>query len=348
MRQVAIYAIVALGDKTGAAVEYLEFGNSDLRVSRMGLGCFGMSGAYGPADDDESIATIHRAMELGVNFLDTSASYGQGHNHRVIGKAIKGRRDQVVIHSKSGTIRTPDGGSLAEGSGSAERLQELCEVSLKNLGIDCLDVFCMSRIDPTVPVEDSVGGMARLIEQGKTRYISLSEASPESVRRGFAVHPLVSLQFEYSLWSRDPEQGHIEACRALGIGFMAYAPLGYGFLAASFHQPGDIPSGDHRLRLPRFQAGNFERNVSLVRVIEDVAAGIGATPAQIAIAWVLAQGDDIIPIPGSKSRRHLEENLKALEITLDGDDLARLDAAFTPDAAAGTRYDAAGMQRVNR
>ena len=329
-------------------MEYLKFGNSDLRVSRMGLGCYGMSGAYGAADDDESIATIHRAIELGVNFLDTSASYGQGHNHQVIGKAIKGRRDQVVIHSKSGTIRAPDGSSVAEGSGSAERLLELCERSLKNLGIDCLDVFCMSRVDPTVPVEDSVGAMARLVEAGKTRYISLSEASPDSVRRGFAVHPLVSLQFEYSLWSRDPEQGHIETCRELGIGFMAYAPLGYGFLAASFHVPGDIPSGDHRLRLPRFQAGNFEQNVGLVRVIEDVAADKGATPAQIAIAWVLAQGDDIIPIPGSKSRRHLEENLKALEITLDADDLSRLGTAFPPDAAAGTRYDAAGMLRVNR
>lgn len=329
-------------------MEYRKFGNSDLEVSRMGLGCFGMSGAYGPADDRESIATIHRAMELGVNFLDTSASYGQGHNHRIIGEAIKGRRDEVVIHSKSGTIRKPEGGSQAEGSGAPERMQEICEGSLKNLGIDCLDMFCLSRVDPTVPIEETVGAMARLVEQGKTRYISLSEASVESVRRGFKVHPLVSLQFEYSLWSRDPEQDHIETCRELGMGFMAYAPLGYGFLAAAFHKHGDIPENDHRLRLPRFQEDNFDHNVALVQAIEDIAAAKGATTAQIAIAWVLTQGEDITPIPGSKSRRHLEDNLGALEISLGPDDLARLETTFVPEAAAGTRYDAAGMQRVNR
>ncbi|MHA1108850.1 MAG: aldo/keto reductase [Alphaproteobacteria bacterium] len=329
-------------------MEYRKFGNSDLEISAMGLGCFGMSGAYGPADDTESVATIHRAMELGVNFFDTSASYGQGHNHRIVGEAIRGRRDQVVIHSKSGTIRKAEGGSQAEGSGTPDRLREICEISLKNLGIDCLDVFCLSRVDPTVAIEETVGGMARLIEQGKTRYISLSEASAETVRRGYAVHPLVSLQYEYSLWSRDPEQGHIEACRELGMGFMAYAPLGYGFLAASFRSHGDVPENDHRLRLPRFQEDNFEHNVALVKTVEDIAGDKGATTAQIAIAWVLAQGADITPIPGSKSRVHLEDNLGALEITLGSDDLARLEAVFSPGAAAGARYDAAGMQRVNR
>lgn len=329
-------------------MEYVKFGHTDLRVSRMGLGCYGMSGAYGEADDAQSIATIHRAIELGVNFLDTSASYGRGHNHQVIGKAIKGRRDEVVIHSKSGTVRTADGRSIAEGSGTPERLREICEASLAGLGIETLDMFCMSRVDPTVPIEESVGGMARLIEQGKTRHISLSEASVDSVRRGFATHKLASLQYEYSLWSRDPEPDHVAACSELGMSFMAYAPLGYGFLSATLRRHGDLPEDDSRQKFPRFQAENFDHNMGLVKTVEDVAEGRGATPAQIAIAWVLGRGDHIVPIPGSKSITHLEENLAALEIELDTDECARLDAAFAPGAAAGARYNAAGMARVNR
>ena len=328
-------------------MQYTTFGNSDLRVSRIGLGCYGMSGAYGPADDTESIATIHRAIELGVNLLDTSASYGQGHNHELIGKAIKGRRHEVVIHSKTGTIRDPKRGSIAEGSGTPARLKKVCEESLTRLGIETLDVFCMSRTDPSVPIEDSVGAMAQLITEGKTRTISLSESATGTVRRGFEAHPLAALQFEYSLWSRDPEQeGQIEACRELGMALMAYSPLGYGFLTGAYRRPDDVP--DSRRRFPRFQAENFAHNAALVVRIGEIAAEKDATAAQIALAWLLAQGTDIIPIPGSKSRAHLEENLAATEIELGPDDLARLDAAFPADAAAGTRYPEAGMARVNQ
>ncbi len=327
-------------------MQYTTFGNSDLRVSRIGLGCYGMSGAYGPADDTESIATIHRAIELGVNLLDTSASYGQGHNHELIGKAIKGRRDEVVIHSKTGTIRDPERGSIAEGSGTPERLKQVCEGSLARLGIETLDVFCMSRTDPSVPIEDSVGAMAELITEGKTRTISLSESATDTVRRGFKAHPLAALQYEYSLWSRDPEQGQLKACRELGMALMAYSPLGYGFLTGAFRRLDDVP--DSRRRFPRFQAENFAHNAALVARIGEIAAKNGATAAQIALAWLLAQGTDIIPIPGTKSRAHLEENLAATEIELGPDDLARLDASFPADAAAGTRYPEAGMERVNQ
>jgi len=305
-----------------------------------------MSGAYGPADDTESIATIHRAIEFGVNLLDTSASYGQGHNHQLIGKAIRGRRHEVVIHSKTGTIRHPERGSIAEGSGTPARLKKVCEESLQRLGIETLDVFCMSRTDPSVPIEDSVGAMAQLITEGKTHTISLSESATGTVRRGFEAHPLAALQFEYSLWSRDPEQGQIEACRELGMALMAYSPLGYGFLTGAYRRPDDVP--DSRRRFPRFQAENFAHNAALVARISEIAAEKGATAAQIAIAWLLAQGTDIIPIPGSKSRAHLEENLAATEIELGPDDLARLDASFPADAAAGTRYPEAGMERVNQ
>ena len=328
-------------------MRYTTFGNSGVRVSRIGLGCYGMSGAYGPADDTESIATIHRAIELGVNLLDTSASYGQGHNHDVIGKAIAGRRDEVFIHSKTGTIRDPVRGSIAEGSGTPARLKQVCEESLKRLGIETLDSFCMSRTDPSVPIEESVGAMAELIAEGKTRYISLSESATDTLRRGFDTHPLTALQYEYSLWSRDPEQGgQIEACRELNMALMAYSPLGYGFLTGAFAKAGDVP--DSRQRFPRFQAENIDHNAALVARLGEFAAGKGATAAQIAIAWLLAQGDDIVPIPGSKSRGHLEENLAAAEIELDADDLARLDGLFGLDAAAGTRYPETGMKRVNQ
>ena len=328
-------------------MDYRAFGRSGIEVSRIGLGCYGMSGAYGAADDGESIATIHRAVDLGVNLLDTSASYGQGHNHRLIGRAIRDRRDKVFIHSKTGSIRTSGGLSIADGSGAPERLRAVCEQSLANLGIETLDVFCLSRVDPTVPIEDSVGAMARLVDQGKTRFIGLSEAAPDTLRRAAAVHPLVSLQFEYSFWSRDPEDGHHAACRDLDLALMAYAPLGYGFLTGRLAGPGALADGDARRRFPRFEAANFELNRKRLSDIENIAREKAATPAQLALAWLLARGTDVFPIPGCKSRGHLEENLGALEIELSPADLAAIEGVFPNGAAAGARYPDDAMKRVN-
>jgi aryl-alcohol dehydrogenase-like predicted oxidoreductase len=328
-----------------------RFGNSDLTVSAIGLGCYGMSGVYGPADDAESIATIRRALDLGVNFLDTSASYGQGHNHRLIGEAIRGRRHDVIIHSKSGSPR--DGGPDAvRGGGDPRYLRQTCEQSLKNLGIDTLDVFCMSRVDPNVPIEESVGGMAELVNEGKTRFISLSESSVESVRRGSAVHPLVSLQMEYSLFSRDAEeQGQIDACKELGMAMMAYAVLGRGILSDQVPKVEELAADDVRQRLPRFQSVNIEKNLGLRSAIETIARRKSATLAQLSIAWPMAQGKRagvfIVPIPGAKSRKHIEENVCAAEIVLTAEDLAEIDRILPPGAASGTRYPIGQMHRLN-
>jgi len=324
------------------------FGNTGESLSRIGLGCFSMSGAYGAADDAESIATIHRAIDLGVTLLDTSASYGRGHNHRLIGEALKGgMREKVFIHSKTGTIRADDGSSVARGSGTPDRLSQVCETSLKNLGIETLDAFCLSRVDPTVPIEETVGAMAKLVEEGKTRFIALSEAAAGTLRRAMEVHPLVSLQYEYSLWTRDVESGHLAACDELDLGLMAYAPLGYGFLAGTVGGRDALEEGDTRHKFPRFANENAAANRERVEAIRKVAAAHGATPAQICIAWVLARGGNVFPIPGCKRRTHLEENLKALDIALTAEDLAALDAAFPPGAAAGDRYPPDGMARVN-
>ena len=313
-------------------MEYVRFGTTGFEVSRMGLGCMSMSGAYGPSDDAEAIATLHRAFDLGVNFLDTSASYGNGHNHDLIRRALQGRRERVFIHSKSGSIRTDDGRSL--GGGSPEYLTMVCERSLKSLDIETLDVFCLSRVDAGVPIEESVGAMARLVEQGKTRYIALSEAGPESIRRANSVHPIVSLQMEYSLWSREAENGNIAACLEHGMGFMAYSVLGRGFLAGLFHTLDDLPAADNRRSSSRFQPGSMDSSLQVLSAVEALAKEKRATPAQIALAWALAQGADIIPIPGCKSRAHLEEDLGALEIELDKDDRARLDAVAPPSGGA--------------
>ena len=311
----------------------------------MGIGCMGMSGSRGQADDAESIATLHRAFDLGVNFLDTSASYGNGHNHELIGKAIRGRRERVVIHSKSGSPRAPDR-SGDRGGGSPEYLIQTCEESLRRLGVDTLDIFCMSRVDPNTPIEESVGGMARLVEQGKARYIALSEASAASIRRAISVHPIVSLQIEYSLWTREPEEaGNVEACREFGMGLMAYSPLGRGFLAGAFHDLEDLPDGDNRRDHPRLQPGNLEHNLKLLAQIEEMAQEKSVTPAQLALAWLMAQGPDVVPIPGIRTRQHLEENLKAIDVKLTGDDLAWIDAIMPPGAAAGPRTR--DMHRVN-
>jgi aryl-alcohol dehydrogenase-like predicted oxidoreductase len=325
-------------------MEYRKFGSTELEVSRLGVGCMSMSGVYGPADDAESIATLHRAFDLGINFLDTSASYGNGHNHELLAKALKGRRGRIVIHSKSGSPRAADASGQRSGS-SPEYLTQNCEQSLKRLGIECLDLFCMSRVDPKVPVEESVGAMARLVEQGKTRYIGLSEASANSIRRARKIHPIASLQMEYSLWSRDPEGGNIQACREFGMGFMAYSPLGRGFFAGAVRDRTDIAGNDSRSNHPRFQPGNLEQNLKLFARFDDLARKKAATPAQLALAWLLAQGEDIIPIPSNKSRQHLEENLQALDINLSKEDLERLNGLFPPGAAAGTRTR--DMDRVN-
>ena len=329
-------------------MEYAIFGNTGEKLSRVGLGCFSMSGAYGVADDAESIATIHRAIDLGVTLLDTSASYGRGHNHQLIGKALKGGlRSKVFIHSKTGTIRADDGASVAQGSGTPDRLRQVCETSLGNLGIETLDAFCLSRVDPTVPIEETVGAMARLVEEGKTRFIALSEAAPGTLRRAVKVHPLVSLQYEYSLWTRHVESGHLAACDELGLGLMAYAPLGYGFLAGTVAGRDALEEGDTRHKFPRFSDRNAGANRERVAAIRKVADAHGATPAQVCIAWVLARGGNVFPIPGCKSRAHLEDNLKAMDVALTAEDLAALDAAFPPGAAAGDRYPPDGMARVN-
>jgi aryl-alcohol dehydrogenase-like predicted oxidoreductase len=328
-------------------MERHRFGNSDLMVSAIGLGCYGMSGAYGPADDAESIAAIRRALDLGVNFLDTSASYGNGHNHRLIGEAIKGRRHEVAIHSKSGSPRDGSGGG-----GDARYLRETCETSLKNLGIETLDVFCMSRIDPKAPVEESVAAMAALVKEGKTRFIALSECSAESLRRGGAVHPLVSLQMEYSLLSRDAErQGQIAACQSLGLAMMAYAVLGRGLISAAPPQPESLGANDVRTHLPRFEQSHFAKNLVLRAALEALARRKGASLAQLAIAWTMAMGKRagalVVPIPGAKSRAHLDENIRAAELALSDDDLAEIDRLVPPGAASGTRYRESQMHRVN-
>jgi len=333
-------------------MERRRFGNTDLTVSTIGLGCYGMSGAYGPADDAESIATIRRALDLGVNLLDTSASYGQGHNHRLIGEAIRGRRHEVVIHSKSGSPR--DGSTEgARGGGDPLYLRQTCEQSLKNLGIESLDVFCMSRVDPNVPIEESVGGMAGLVLEGKTRFISLSECSVQSLKRGSAVLPLVSLQMEYSLFSRDAEeQGQIEACKELGLAMMAYAVLGRGMLSGQLPKAEELSADDVRVQLPRFDSANVEKNLRLRSALEAIAQGKNATLAQLSIAWPMAEGSRagafIVPIPGAKSRKHLEENVRAADIVLMPDDLLEIDRIVPPGAASGTRYPKGQMHRVNR
>jgi aryl-alcohol dehydrogenase-like predicted oxidoreductase len=310
-----------------------------------------MSGVYGPSDDAEAIATIRLALDRGINFLDTSASYGQGHNHRLIGEAIGGRRGDVVIHSKSGS---PKEGGLdrVRGGGDPRYLRRTCEDSLRNLGIETLDVFCMSRVDPHIPVEESVGGMAELVKEGKTRFISLSECSAQSLKRGSAVHPLASLQMEYSLFSRDAEQqGQLAACKELGMAMMAYGVVGRGMLSAAVPRLEDMTADDIRKRLPRFHGDNIERNLQLRSGLEEIAARKNATLAQLAIAWTIAQGAragaTVVPIPGAKSRKHLEENVRAVELSFSTDDLDEIDRLAAPGAAAGTRYPEGQMHRLN-
>ena len=307
----------------------------DLEVPAVGLGCMGMSIAYGVLDDDLSIATIHRAMELNAAFLDTSDTYGRGANEELLARAIEGRRGDVILATKFGNIRLPDGSRTV--NGKPDYVMSACEASLGRLKCDVIDILYQHRVDPATPIEDTVGAMARLVEQGKVRWLGLSEAGSETIRRAHATHPISALQSEYSLWTRDVEADILPLCRELGIGFVAYSPLGRGFLTATIRTPGDLIEGDRRHAHPRFSPENMEQNsAALLPVLEQVAAAKGATAAQVALAWLLAQG--IVPIPGSKRLEHLEENLSALDVSLSDQDLSALDDAFRPGAAAGPRY----------
>ena len=321
-------------------------GSDGLKVSALGLGCMGMSEFYGASEEVESIATIHRALDLGVSFLDTADMYGVGRNEELVGRAIRDRRGEVVLATKFGNVRGPNG-EFAGISGRPDYVREACDASLKRLGTDHIDLYYQHRVDRNTPIEDTVGAMAKLVKAGKVRHLGLSEAAPETIRRAHAVHPIAALQTEYSLWTRHVEEEILDTCRELGIGFVPYSPLGRGFLTGAFASPDDFGEGDFRGRNPRFQGENFEKNLQLVEKIKQLAADKGCTPAQLALAWVLAQGEDIVPIPGTRHIRYLEQNVGALDVHLSADELADIDAVFPPDAAAGTRYPEAGMRALN-
>ena len=327
-----------------------RLGSNGPEVSALGLGCMGMSAFYGGRSDDaEAIAVIHRALELGVTLLDTADMYGPHTNEVLVGKAIADHRNEVFLATKFG-IRLDPGDPAARGiDGSPAYVAAACEGSLKRLGVDHIDLYYQHRVDPRVPIEDTVGAMSRLVEQGKVRFLGLSEAAPETVRRAHAVHAITALQTEYSLWSREPEgNGSLAVCRELGIGFVPYSPLGRGFLTGAIKSVDDFEADDYRRTSPRFQGDNFARNLALVDQVHALAREKGVSGGQLALAWVLAQGDDLVPIPGTKRKRYLEENLGALEVSLDKDELARIDTIFPLDAAAGTRYPAAGMGALQR
>jgi aryl-alcohol dehydrogenase-like predicted oxidoreductase len=320
----------------------------DLEVSALGLGCMGMSEFYGPGDERESLATIDRALELGIHFFDTADMYGPFKNEELVGRALRDRRDRVVIATKFGVVRDPESSSVRGINGRPEYVRQACEASLRRLGVDTIDLYYQHRVDPTVPIEETVGAMAGLVKEGKVRFLGLSEAAPATLRRASAVHPITALQTEYSLWSRDPEDGLLDTCRELGIGFVAYSPLGRGFLTGQIRSENDFAPDDFRRVSPRFQGENFRRNLDLVESVQALAAEKGCTPAQLALAWLLAQGKDIVPIPGTKRVKTLEENAAAVDIHLTQDDLARLEDVFPKGAAAGERYPAGAMTSVNR